>query len=345
MAASFLNSQLVFASSFADSKIESQNTLVIYDRVLEKVSAEFRGWVRKYPARYGVASGEGLKDIDAFPVHLKKLAQLSATFPARKMTVLAIGGGSVGDFAGFFASIYKRGVRLIHVPSTWLAAIDSSHGGKTALNVAGAKNQIGTFYPAAQVVLIRSLLASQPRALIEDAMGELGKIALIDGGAWTKKLETSKLRSEDLLWAFLKPAILAKLKVVAKDPRETSGIRQILNLGHTVGHVIEAELGLSHGAAVGQGLYFALDFSEKRGYLKPREADRARRLLFEVMEIQPHPVPIRAKCFVDLVAKDKKSAAAGEVTFIFLEKWGRTRRESVAVSSILEEAKRQGWAK
>ncbi len=345
MAASFLNSQLVFSSSFADSKLESQNTLVIYDRILEKVSKEFRGWVRNFPARYGVVSGEDLKDIEAFPAHLTKLANLSADFPARKMTVLAIGGGSVGDFAGFFASIYKRGVRLIHVPSTWLAAIDSSHGGKTALNFAGAKNQIGTFYPASQVVLIRSLLASQPRARIEDAMGELGKIALIDGGAWTKKLESSKLRGEDLLWAFLKPAILSKLKVVEKDPREISGIRQILNLGHTVGHVIEADLGLSHGAAVGQGLYFALDYSEERGYLKSRDADRARRLLFEVMEIQPHPRLIRSRRFVELLAKDKKSAAAGEVTFIFLEKWGRTRRESVSVSSILNEAKRQGWAK
>ena len=112
-----------------------------------------------------------------------------------------------------------------------------------------------------------------------DALGELAKIAFIDGGPWVRTLELSKLHGSRLLWKFLKPAIQAKMKVVRKDPREEKGLRQVLNLGHTMGHVLEASLGLSHGAAVAQGLFFALEFSHQRRALKDASFERAMSLM------------------------------------------------------------------
>jgi 3-dehydroquinate synthase len=321
--------------------------LVIYDHHLLEISDEFRKWIQKFQFRYPVQSGEGLKDLDQFAGHVKKLSQLAEPMNSRKMTVLAVGGGSVGDFAGFFASVFKRGVSLIHIPTTWLAAIDSAHGGKTALNLDSVKNQIGTFYPAKQVVLVRSVLTSQPQALAQDAMGELGKIALIDGGSWVKRLEKSQ-RSQsdsDLLWDNLKNAIDAKMRVVIKDPVESKGVRQILNLGHTVGHVFETAFGWSHGFSVAQGLFFALEFSEHKGLLSEKEFDRAMRFLSERLGLAPDrpQQALSAKAFTSILSADKKRSGRDDVTFIFLRKFGKVERRSVPIAEIVSEAKRQGW--
>jgi 3-dehydroquinate synthase len=333
-------------SSRASSPVsfDPTNTLLIFDRRLPEFSREFKAWSAKYPFRYAVTSGEGLKSIDTFPTHVKKLNDLARDLSPRSMTVVAVGGGSVGDFAGFFASVYKRGVRLVHFPTTWLAAIDSSHGGKTALNVGGAKNQIGTFYPASQVVLIKSLLATQPAERAEEAMGELGKIALIDGGAWVKKLERSRRSDGEMIWEFLKPAIESKLKVVERDPQELKGERQVLNLGHTVGHVLEAEFGWAHGRSVAQGLFFALEFSEHSGLLPEKITDRAMKLLSGRMGLKPEAPKrkLTAARFTDLILKDKKRSASGQVTFIFLKGFGQTVRASVTIEDLLQEARRQG---
>src|SRR5690606_32869940 len=137
--------ELVFLNHFSKAAkvADHRHSLVIYDQILARVSPQFRTWVNQFPFRYAVKSGETLKDLEAFAQHARKLSKIAEPLAPRQMTVVAVGGGSVGDFAGFFASIYKRGVSLIHVPSTWLAAVDSSHGGKTALNSFGAKNQFG----------------------------------------------------------------------------------------------------------------------------------------------------------------------------------------------------------
>ena len=336
-------SRLEFRESFTGLDLDSNSTLLIFDRKLLAVSKEFRAWTRGFKAKYAVDSGEELKDLDQFPKHAKKLAALAGGRPPRTLTVVAVGGGSVGDFAGFFASVYKRGVNLIHIPSTWLAAIDSSHGGKTALNNNRVKNQFGTFYPAQKVILVKSLLLGQPEERVHDAMGEFGKIALIDGGAWTSKLAKSHKAGAELLWKFLKPAIQAKLAVVARDPEEKTGVRQILNLGHTVGHVFETAFGWAHGLSIAQGLFFAIEFSRESGMLSERETAKVRTLLSEKLDLVPIQARlIPAKKFLALLAQDKKRDAKNAVTFIFLRKLGRTERVEVQLDDLLAEAKRQG---
>ena len=333
-------SQNVYLSSLAQvlsrSKTNAKLSVLIYDSILEK---KFSSELALFPNRFAVESGERLKSIESFAVFCERLSEASLDLPALKLTVVAIGGGSVGDFAGFFARVYKRGVRLVHVPSTWLAAIDSAHGGKTALNVGGVKNQIGTFYPADSVCLVRPLLESSGFERAEDAMGELAKIALIDGGSWVSSLEKTRLQGGELVWKFLKPAIESKMKIVKRDPFEAKGLRQVLNLGHTLGHVIESRRGLSHGAAVAQGLFFALEFSRAKGLLKSAEFDRAMSLM-GVLGLAPHPIAMPVADVRQAFLADKKRAKEASVTFIFLTRVGRVERREVSIDELV----REGWA-
>lgn len=323
----------------------TDRSLVIYDRRLERAVPGFKKLISKFQYRYPVVSGEALKELRVFPSHAEKLLEMTRAVSPRDLTIVAIGGGSVGDFAGFFASVFKRGVALAHVPSTWLAAIDSSHGGKTALNAGDHKNQIGTFHPAHVTVLVRSLLMGQPDERVRDAFGELAKIAMIDGRPWVRELESSKLEGGALLWKFLAPAIQAKLRVVSRDPRETSGMRQILNLGHTIGHVLESELGWSHGFAVAQGLFFAIEFSARERLLPEAQADRALRLLSEKFGFKPE-LPGRAlsaRRLEEGLRQDKKRSGKDAVTFVFLRRLGLAERKSVSLAALVAEARRQGW--
>jgi 3-dehydroquinate synthase len=324
---------------------DPDNSLLIYDKRLLKVSGEFRAFKKKFQRSYGVRSGEALKDAHRFLGHCGKLIALAGALSPRAMTVVAVGGGSVGDFAGVFASLYKRGVRLVHVPTTWLAAVDSAHGGKTALNWRGVKNQLGTFHPAEHVVLIRSLLATQPVERARDAMGELAKIALLDGGSWVKRLQRSHLKHGALLWKFLEPAIEAKLRIVARDPKENTGHRQLLNFGHTYGHVMESAYGWSHGRAVSQGMFHAIDLGVARGEMPVEKADRMIEMLesnFGLVREKPNRA-ISSKKFRDLLLQDKKRSDAGYVTFVFLKSMGRAKRTDVSVNELLAFARFHGW--
>lgn len=321
------------------ARLRRENTVVIYDRVLDSAVPGFGSFVSKFGFRFAVDSGESLKTVESFGSFCEMVSRASLP-PARSMTVLACGGGSVGDFAGFFASVWKRGVRLVHVPTTWLAAIDSAHGGKTALNVGGAKNQIGTFYPASAVACVRPVF---PESSVADALGELAKIALIDGGPWVRQLERSRLHGSALMWKFLKPAVDSKMRVVRRDPTESSGVRQVLNLGHTMGHVLEAASGLSHGAAVAQGVFFALEFSLRQGLLNERAYERAMSLMGGLGLVPSLPRGLSASVVERLLLADKKRASTGRVTFIFLRAIGRCERREIAVSDVVREARRQGW--
>lgn len=323
-------------------------TVLIYDRRLERAVPGFASWTRGFSARMPVTAGEGLKDLRAFPAHCERLLKTVQNLSARRLTIVVAGGGSVGDFGGFIASVFKRGVRLVQMPTTWLAAIDSAHGGKTALNVRGGKNQIGTFYQADEIFLVAKLLGAQPEARAVEALGELAKIALIDGRPWVRKFE--RVRGERpgaLLLRFLRDAIAAKYRVVKRDPLEKSGARQVLNLGHTFGHVLEAQLGLAHGVAVAQGLFFALEWSRARGDLRARDFARAQALLTEVCgldRLAAGRLPTVAQAR-RLLVLDKKRAAAGQVTFVFLRGFGRPVRRDVAIDEVLKELARQRWVK
>lgn len=321
-----------------------QDSLLIYDRILLK-NPQSAAWIKKFPRGYAVKAGESLKDLKTFPQHFEKIHRLIGELPNRNLTIWVAGGGSVGDFGGMVAMLFKRGVRLVHVPTTWLAAIDSSHGGKNGLNVLGAKNQIGGFYPASQVLIVKPFLLAQGEERAKDAAGELLKMALLRGGASWKMGWKSRSSLADELWRSLPLAIRGKNSIVARDPLEKSGIRHLLNLGHTMGHAFEVDLGLSHGMAVGYGLVFALAFSLAEDVCSVKD--------YEKMILHPLwgvflPSPIYDQCLNiptarlrSLLNRDKKRTKGPSLRFIFLKSPGQPVIREISVEKILSEVQRQ----
>ncbi len=324
--------------------------LLVYDQRIEQLAQHadpaLLSWLHGFPQRYGVCAGEDLKDLAAFPKHVEHLLEIAAPLPQSRLSVVALGGGSVGDFAGFFASVFKRGVPLQQIPSTWLAAIDSAHGGKNALNVGRAKNQIGTIVSPTHVWITKRVLDLQPEERAHEAMGELAKIAYLDGGEWVQGLLASQKTGAALLWEWLPAAISAKRRIVELDPQERLGIRHKLNLGHTVGHVLETVHGLPHGLAVAQGLYFALSFSTQKGLLQATvKADLEARLRdrFGLYDRRSELPRIPQAQFVRLLAQDKKRSSKDEVRFVFLRAMGQSEVIPVTLSELTQAAIEMGY--
>lgn len=340
-------SQLLFVDKYPRLKDLGEELLVIYDDILPKKSAEFKKWLKQVPLSYPVKAGEGLKSVDSFPEHISHIIKLCEGTSSRRLTIVVVGGGSVGDFGGFVASILKRGVGLIHMPSTWLSAIDSAHGGKTALNVGSAKNQIGTFYPASKVVLVKPLLMAQPAARAFEGFGELLKIALIAGGPLWKKLSTESDVTSKTLWKYLAESIAAKIKTVAKDPEEKTGYRHILNLGHTVGHVFEVLGDLPHGIAINYGIDFALKYSLQKKIISAKDYETLQRqpvmgyLLSPVRDQLVQTSAGALKEYRRLLLSDKKKTHSSTLRFVFLKKPGQCVIKEVTVDEILIELCRQ----
>ena len=340
----FGDSEVYFTDELPDPSSLGTECLLIHDQILETVgNGVVREWLSQFPVRYSVPAGEPLKDLAAFPHHVEQLLELAAPLTASRLSVVAVGGGSVGDFAGFFASVFKRGVSLIQIPSTWLAAIDSAHGGKNALNIGKMKNQIGTIAFARRIFLSRSLLAIQPKERAQKALGELAKIAIIDGNDWT----TEPLApGADSLWRVLPYAVAAKYRVVLSDPHERLGERQKLNLGHTVGHVLETIHRLPHGLAVAQGLHFALHFSWKKGILGASDLQQMIDMLTTRYGLtdRKHELPLIPQAqFVQLLTQDKKRASQSSVRFVLVRGRGDVITTEVTLSELVAEAARQQY--
>ncbi|MEN0060167.1 MAG: hypothetical protein AAGB31_15115 [Bdellovibrio sp.] len=341
------HSDLIFSNEFPAPARLGQELLLIYDKILLKKSPAFRQWSRSFPLQYAVSAGEDLKAVENFPRHIGALVQLCEKVSTRHLTLVVVGGGSVGDFGGFVASILKRGVGLVHIPSTWLAALDSSHGGKTALNVGSVKNQIGTFYPADKIVMVRSLLLAQPEARAFEGFGELLKIAWIQGGSLWRDLAQEKNVSSPMLWKYLEAGVAAKYKVVKKDPEEKTGWRHILNLGHTVGHLLEVLHQLPHGISVNYGLDFSLRWSWERGLMSSSQYEKIMRApvsQYLLSAGRDHLLSRQKKDlneFSRLLLSDKKKTKAQTLRFIFLQSPGRCVIQEVTVEEVIKEMVRQ----
>ena len=224
-------------------------------------------------------AGEGSKSWD-------QLARLCDTLLAmgieRGDHVIALGGGVIGDLVGFAAAILKRGCGFIQIPTTLLAQVDSSVGGKTAINTRAGKNLIGAFHQPAFVLIDPAVLATLPVRQVGAGYAEVVKYGLIDDAAFFDWCEGhgAALMAGDI--AARTHAILASVRakaaIVADDERETSGRRALLNLGHTFGHALEAETGYSdrllHGEAVAAGMALAFRYSVRRGLCAGQDAER-----------------------------------------------------------------------
>lgn len=196
--------------------------------------------------------------------------------------IIALGGGVVGDLTGFAASIVKRGCRFIQVPTTLLAQVDSSVGGKTAINTRAGKNLVGAFHQPVAVLIDPDALDTLPLRELRAGYAEVVKYGLIDDPAFFEWCETNAamlLKGDPATREHaISASVASKARIVAQDEKETTGKRALLNLGHTFGHALEAETGFSdrllHGEAVALGMVLAARFSVRQGLMNGQDAER-----------------------------------------------------------------------
>lgn len=263
--------------------------------------------------------------------------QLIAAGLDRGAFVAALGGGVVGDLTGFVASIYYRGIPYIQVPTTVVAQVDSSIGGKTGVNSGGGKNLIGSFHQPALVVTDPATLSSLPKREFDEGLAEVIKHAVIRDAEMLDELED--IARIDL------PSLVArnvkiKAKVVAEDEFEKEGIRALLNFGHTIGHAIENAAGYGrylHGEAISLGLVAALNLSVKKADLSRAEADRILKLLqaFNLPVALPSDIPTEA--LMTALKRDKKFQA-GEIRFVLTSRLGSAFVSKDVTETDLREA-------
>jgi len=244
----------------------------------------------------------------------------------RKTTVIALGGGVIGDMAGFAAATYMRGVPFIQIPTTLLAQVDSSVGGKTGINHPRGKNMIGAFYQPQLVLADMDTLETLPQRELAAGLAEVIKHGLIHDAeffGWIESNIEALVRRDPIALAHaVRRSVEIKAEIVALDERET-GPRALLNFGHTFGHAIEAGMGYGvwlHGEAVAAGMVMATDLSRRLGHVAPADLARVRSLVAQA------GLPVAAPAlgenrYLDLMSVDKK-ADAGRVRFILLERLG-----------------------
>ena len=258
----------------------------------------------------------------------------------RNATLVALGGGVVGDIAGFAAACYQRGIAFVQVPTTLLAQVDSSVGGKTGVNHPRGKNMIGAFYQPLCVIADTDTLKTLDDRQLRAGIAEVIKYGLIRDPAffvWLEEnMEALLDRDADALAFAIERSCRNKASVVAEDERE-AGVRATLNLGHTFGHAIETGAGYGkylHGEAVAVGICLAADLSRRLDWITGSEADRIIALLQRAgLPVQP-PAQMKVEDYLEIMAVDKKNVD-GKIRLILLECIGKASPpRSVAIDRL-----------
>ena len=312
--------------------------LVTDDRVWPAVRARiepvFEG--ARVIARVVLPSGEAHKTLES----IARIWDAAIDGGADRSTVIvAVGGGVVGDLAGFAASTLLRGVRVVQVPTTLLAMVDASVGGKTAIDRPQGKNLVGAFHQPSAVLADVALLDTLPARELGSGLAEVVKTALIGDADLFDLLEkqASQLTSGDLelLTRVVRASIAHKARVVSEDERDASGARASLNFGHTIGHALESHGGyatLTHGEAVGLGMLAALRVGLARGHGDRSLIDRVTRLLATIG--LPHVLDARdVEAALPFVTRDKKREG-DRVVFVLVPQIGRSTLEPLSLEEL-----------
>lgn len=269
-----------------------------------------------------VPAGENTKAVEVAAEIWSAMAQLAF---GRDCLVVALGGGVVGDLAGFVASTYMRGVPVVQVPTTLLAMVDSSVGGKTAVNLPEGKNLVGTFYQPSFVCADTDTLATLPEREWRCGCAEVAKSAVIDSDDFffwmLEHAEAMAARDAAVAAEAIQRCVVFKAGVVARDKTESASVRECLNYGHTLGHAIEACTGygtFSHGAAVAEGMRFAVRLAaevlgDSQGAIGEFAAAQAD--LLDMLGLPPLEYEATPETLLDAMKRDKK-ARGGQVRFV-----------------------------
>ncbi|MCG3732257.1 3-dehydroquinate synthase [Vibrio cincinnatiensis] len=323
---------------------EKQKVLVITNHTVAPLYAkqmlsllEQRGCVSSV---LELPDGEQYKSLETFNTIMSYLLEHNYS---RDVTVIALGGGVIGDLVGFAAACYQRGVDFIQIPTTLLAQVDSSVGGKTAVNHPLGKNMIGAFYQPKAVIIDTHCLATLPEREFAAGMAEVIKYGIIydyDFFVWLEEhMDALYALDEQALSYAIARCCQIKAEVVALDEKE-SGIRALLNLGHTFGHAIEAELGYGcwlHGEAVAAGTMMATVTAQLQGLITEQQQARIRAIL-ERAHLPVHtPDSMTFEDFIQHMMRDKK-VLAGELRLVLPTAIGRSEVVKGVPQAVIKQA-------
>ena len=258
----------------------------------------------------------------------------------RRSIVISVGGGVVGDFAGFCAGVYMRGIPVIHVPTTLLAMVDSSIGGKVAVNLSVGKNIVGLFHQPSLVISDMQFLRSLPEIEFKNGLTECFKHGLLGDDRMLELLEKNgpaSIKREDAISELVALSASFKSNIVAGDERE-AGLRSILNFGHTIGHAIESSLsykGIAHGQAVAAGIKIKIEASRRMGLLTGDEAARANEIMSRY-GLLPEKIDLDVEQVIRHMEYDKKNFG-NAVQFVLLNGFGNPRINQRIDPDLLKE--------
>jgi shikimate kinase/3-dehydroquinate synthase len=307
----------------AAAGLERSRAFCVSDETVAPLYGEHVG---ELAGMVAIAPGEEQKTLAGAEAVWQALLEAGAT---RADHLIALGGGVVGDLAGFCAATYQRGVPIVHVPTTLVAQVDSAYGGKTGVDLPQAKNYIGAYHQPSGVLVDPDALATLPPEELAAGWVEVLKTALIAGGALWEEVA----RGGDVDESTIVACVRVKLGIVAADERD-AGRRRVLNLGHTVGHAIEAATGYRryrHGEAVGLGLLAALRLSG---------ADALRERVRELLIDRGLPVVLTGasvEAVLEALARDKKRLRAG-VPFVLVRAPGEVSHDAEVEAGELRAA-------
>lgn len=310
------------------SVVTDENVAAIYGKVV-KESLEKSGCIVQFIV---VQPGEESKSLEVLKTVYRQFISFNLT---RSDLVIALGGGVVGDLAGFAASTYLRGVDYVQVPTTLLAQIDSSIGGKVAVNIEEGKNLIGSFYQPKIVLIDPEVLHTLDDKLIRDGMGEVIKYACIKDADFFKELLSINTREQlfDNIENIIYTCCDIKREVVEKDEHD-KGERMLLNFGHTMGHAIEKYFNYryTHGEAVAIGMHYITGKSEALGYTEPGTAEQIKKMLVN-FSIEYDIPDMDISIIRDTILLDKKNIS-GKLNLILLKNIGYGFVENIPTENI-----------
>ncbi len=276
------------------------------------VYALYRKWFEKWfggAEIFVLPAGEEHKSFASLQAILEKMAEAGVKRTSR---LFAVGGGVVGDIGGLAAALYMRGVSCVQIPTSLLAQVDSSVGGKTAVDLGGVKNIVGAFYQPCEVLIDPEFLTTLPEREIKCGLGEIVKYAALSEEIFDRLAGEENWESLEFLTGLISACVRYKAGVVTRDEKET-GERKCLNVGHTTGHAVELKSGLSHGESVLYGMRLETKMAMEAGVCEREYGEKLLALIDKGLRIQPAPTVDFSKLgeWASVALSDKKNGEDG----------------------------------
>ena len=321
-----IGTRLLGDPALVESHVEARDVLVVTNVTVGALYLDplVAGLAGKRVRSLALPDGEQFKTLETLARVFDALVEARLN---RDAAIVALGGGVIGDLAGFAAACYQRGIGFVQVPTTLLAQVDSSVGGKTGVNHPGGKNLIGAFHQPRAVLADLATLRTLPPRELRAGLAEVIKYGLIDDAdflAWLERhLEALLALDPAALSHAVRRSCEIKARIVATDERE-QGPRALLNFGHTFGHAIETASGYGewlHGEAVAMGMLLAADMSRHLGWLAPQDVERVRDLLHRA-GLQTRAPSVGARRAHELMGMDKK-VLQGRIRLVLLRRLGQ----------------------